>query len=362
MIFDNHGIVIPDVSFYQDDNSTPGKVDFVKMKAAGAMGVIIRAGQNSWEDPDFRDHWKAAREVGLPRGSYWFFDSRSGPGTQANLWRSLIGNDVPELGFWTDLEESYGGVFKGERNWRQLVLAMQAFYPGILHGVYTADWWWQAQVVAEPWFWKAYPLWVAQYVSQPSYVDLPAPWREGTAVLWQHTSSGNGPFYGAESMEIDLNFFNGDENKFKSYFHLTETLPSPDGETGETMARIIKGTVVATAIQRRQAPAGDAFMPARYLQKMDVIEADRQDTLLPQWLHLTKINGVAVVGDDWVSAGMSEQYISWEWVDVPTEPEPPTPAPDTVSVDIEADIVATFNDVQYHGVIAFGNVQLQKVE
>jgi hypothetical protein len=130
------------------------------------------------------------------------------------------------------------------------------------------------------------------------------------------------------------------------------------------MTRIIKGTVVTTAIQRRQSPAGNAFSPARYLQRNDVIEADRQDTALPQWLHLTNINGVAVVGDDWVSAGASEQYISWEWAEVSVEPppvEPPPADPDAVAVDIEMDVVATFNGSQYHGVIAFGNVQLQKV-
>jgi lysozyme len=365
MIFNNCNLIVPDISFWQDDNSTPNGIDFAAMKAAGAVGVIIRAGQNSWLDSDFHTNWNAAKAAGLPRGSYWFYDSRTEPAKQANQWHAAIGNDLPELGLWADLEESYNGPYQGEGNCKQFALAVGAYFPRTMQGVYTAAWWWsdtQRRMVDDA-FWGAYPLWNAQYGVSSSFVAVPRPWqnRQDKIVFWQFTASGDGAKYGVESKEIDLNLFNGDENKFKSYFNLTETLPSPDGETGETMTRIIKGTVVATAIQRRQMPAGDAFMPARYLQKNDVIEADRQDTLLPQWLHLTKINGVAVVGDDWVSAGMSEQYISWEWVDVQTEPEPPTTDPDTVSVDIEADIVATFNGAQYHGVIAFGNVQLLKV-
>src|SRR5689334_25376578 len=98
MNFNNQGLIIPDVSFYQDNDLTPRGVDFAQMKAAGAVGVIIKAGQNSWRDPDFISNWRAAREAGLPRGAYWFYDSRSEPGNQATVWRGLINGDLPELG------------------------------------------------------------------------------------------------------------------------------------------------------------------------------------------------------------------------------------------------------------------------
>ena len=45
-------IIGPDVSFYQDDPTTPAAINFVKM-AANAGYVIIRAGQNTWEDVKF---------------------------------------------------------------------------------------------------------------------------------------------------------------------------------------------------------------------------------------------------------------------------------------------------------------------
>ena len=74
----------PDVSFHQDDNGTAQQIDFAKMRAAGAGFVIIRVGQNSWVDPDFRRNYQAAKDAGLPRGCYWFYDSRTSPGGEGS--------------------------------------------------------------------------------------------------------------------------------------------------------------------------------------------------------------------------------------------------------------------------------------
>lgn len=233
MNFTNLGVVVPDGSFWQDDNSTPQKIDFEKMKQMGAKGVILRAGQNSWLDPDFKDYWKAAREAGLPRGSYWFYDSRTDPAKQANLWHAAICDDLPELGLWTDLEEAYGGPYKGEKYWKQFVLSVAVYFPHVpVQGIYTANWWWQNQIVTDPLFWSHYPLWVAQYGVGAEDVVLPKPWRDRgqEPVFWQFTESGDGLAYGAESLEIDLNLFNGDEAKFASYFSFA---PVPDGGTME---------------------------------------------------------------------------------------------------------------------------------
>src|SRR5690349_7631969 len=78
-------VIGPDVSFYQDDPETPQGIDFKRMKASAGY-VIIRAGQNVWVDSDFKGNWLAAKQAGLPRGSYWFYDSRVEPKKQAELW------------------------------------------------------------------------------------------------------------------------------------------------------------------------------------------------------------------------------------------------------------------------------------
>ena len=69
-------VIGPDVSFYEDDPETPQGIDYVKMRASAGY-VIIRTGQNIWVDSDFKLNWREAKLAGIPRGAYWFYDSRS---------------------------------------------------------------------------------------------------------------------------------------------------------------------------------------------------------------------------------------------------------------------------------------------
>jgi hypothetical protein len=46
--------------------------------------IIIRAGQNLWEDREFDISWKASKGV-LPRGSYWFFDGFTNKGVSMDF-------------------------------------------------------------------------------------------------------------------------------------------------------------------------------------------------------------------------------------------------------------------------------------
>lgn len=89
-------IIGPDVSFYQDEPTTPQGIDFVKMRASAEF-VIIRAGQNLWPDSDFKYNWREAKIAMLPRGSYWFYDSRVAPKKQAELWVEQFEGDFGEL-------------------------------------------------------------------------------------------------------------------------------------------------------------------------------------------------------------------------------------------------------------------------
>ena len=109
-------VIGPDVSFYQDDPETPQGIDFVKMRKSAGY-VIIRAGQNSWVDSEFKISWRQAKLAGLPRGSYWFYDSRTEPKKQAELWVQQFGGDFGELPLFADFEESYMGPYRGWKNW-----------------------------------------------------------------------------------------------------------------------------------------------------------------------------------------------------------------------------------------------------
>lgn len=206
-------IIGPDISFYQDDPNTPKSVDFEKMKSAGAEFVILRAGQNSWIDSDFKDYWTRSKGI-LPRGSYWFYDSRSSPKSQADRWRGAIGDDLPEIGIWADFEERYGGAWGNEKFFREFMEHLKDLFPSSVEiGVYTAYYYWEARVKDRP-YWHQFPLWVANYdVVKP---QIPPPWTDWT--FWQYTDRGDGKKYGAESFRIDLNYYNGDKAKMYQTF------------------------------------------------------------------------------------------------------------------------------------------------
>ncbi len=79
-------------------------------------------------------------------------------------------------------------------------------------GLYTAPGFWKQYGSQDP-KWARRPLWVANWgVTTPV---VPAPWKTWT--YWQFTNKGNGPLYGAESLDLDMDWFNGDEAALYRY-------------------------------------------------------------------------------------------------------------------------------------------------
>ena len=222
-------VIGPDVSFYQDDDSTPEGIDFAKMKE-NADFVIIRVGQNQWIDSDFRTNWAAAKQIGLPRGSYWFYDSRVEPQRQAELWYEALKDDPGELPLCADFEDNYGGAHGGWRKWYTFLETLKNLLPNKEIVIYTASFYWQENgpdpntEASSLEYFHQYPLWIANYgVSKP---NVPAPWGEDEWLWWQYTAHGDGATYGVESKNIDLNYFNGDLAAFRARFNLSDT-PTP---------------------------------------------------------------------------------------------------------------------------------------
>ncbi len=219
-------VIGPDVSFYQDDNTTPAGIDFIKMKTQADF-VIIRVGQNEWIDSDFHTNWAAAKKAGLPRGSYWFYDSRVEPKRQAELWRDALGDDLGELPLCVDLEEEYGGQYGDWRKWYAFIEYLKEFMPEKEIIIYTAYYYWvehgpdaSTQASSLEYF-HQYPLWIANYdVAEPR---VPAPWGKDEWLLWQYTVHGDGALFGVESGNLDLNYFNGTLEEFRARFNISST-------------------------------------------------------------------------------------------------------------------------------------------
>lgn len=221
--------ILPDVSFWQDNPNTPKGIDFNKMKTQ-TSSVIIRAGQNLWQDNEFDISWKNAKNAGMYRGSYWFYDSRANPKRQAEKWVEIMGNDLGELPMWCDFEDRYGGDFHGWKHWFNFMERLKQLIPNKELGVYTGYYYWQEFASGVKYF-SQYPLWIAWY--NPFEPLVPSIWKDWT--LWQYTDNGDGNLYGVESKNIDLNYFNGTEAEFMKFFNLDS---NPIPSTKETTLKV----------------------------------------------------------------------------------------------------------------------------
>lgn len=224
-------VLIVDTSKWQNDPDTPQNIDYVKMKSMGVEGVIMKAGQGDWVDRDFLVNWKNAKEAGLPRGAYWFYDNSYHPQKQAEAFLSLKLEEA-ELGVWLDLESRISGQYMGWKNWYNFLVRLQQSLPRKLIGIYTGYYYWTEFTTGSgispaslSWF-KQFPLWLAWYGNEPM---IPTPWKDLT--LWQFTDLLEGKKYGVESEELDGNYFNGSLQQYYEYFGLDGTVQPPPGTT-----------------------------------------------------------------------------------------------------------------------------------
>ena len=302
-------IIGPDVSFYQDDPGTPNGINFTRMNQAADF-VIIRAGQHLYADSDFKDNWRRAKEAGLPRGSYWFYDSRADPKQQAELWVSLLEGDMGELPLFADIEENYKGEFSGWRHWKDFLDRLKSLAGSKEIGIYTAYYYWLDNApitqAGELEYFHRYPLWIANYgVEQPL---VPKPWVAGEWLFWQFTAMGDGLAYGVESLDIDLDYFNGDAQAFASRFNVPvpdEDPPLPD-PTGK------KYVVNAGALYVREGP-GTNYRSVGHLVRNDIVEVLAANTD-GSWMQVRRIS-------DGLTGWCSSAYLVR--VSPPDNPPPP---------------------------------------
>jgi GH25 family lysozyme M1 (1,4-beta-N-acetylmuramidase) len=316
-------VIGPDVSFYQDDPETPQGIDFVKMKASAGF-VIIRAGQNLWPDPDFKFNWREARKAGLPRGSYWFYDSRADPAEQAGLWISLFEGDLGELPLFADFEENYQGPYKGWRKWYDFLEELKKLAPGREISIYTAFYYWRdnapnatTQATSLEYF-HQYPLWIANYsATKPS---VPKPWTPDEWLFWQYTEVGDGKLYGVETNGIDLNYFNGDQDALKTRFNIPALpLPTPEPEPppgGGTQTG--KQHKVTTAALRVREGPGTNFNVIGMVHLNDIVD-ELEATNDHSWIRIQNQNGL--IG--WCSSAYLIEISPTPPPPPPVEPPPP---------------------------------------
>ncbi|MCC6146318.1 MAG: glycoside hydrolase family 25 protein [Anaerolineaceae bacterium] len=225
-----------DVSFWQDNNSTPQQIDWRKAKTAGAVFAFIKASQATFTDSDFDYNWQEAKAASILRGAYHFYDYRISPKTQADHVIKLLKGDPGELPPVLDLEQ--------HPNWPlpprdTLLSAIKTFLETLEKAVgrkplfYTNPSMIYYTLKPVPSWLSAHPLWIAHYgVPQPTMIN---PWTTWT--FWQWTNKGDGLAFGMESKELDMNWFNGSEVELRAWAGV-EPGPPPPLSLEEKVARL----------------------------------------------------------------------------------------------------------------------------
>src|SRR5690349_18695554 len=210
-------VILTDISFYQR------YANFEAMKNAGVSGAIFRAGQNTWEDSCVQRYMDDAEDNKMPFGTYWFYDSRVSPQSQAKKWKEVLGNHKTQLMCWSDYEENYGGQYRGWKYLYDFLEACKQEMPDRKFGIYTGYYYWLNNspiMGASLDYFAQYPLWLAWYTMDSTQVKVPRPWSKLT--IWQNTAKGDGTKLGVGSLNIDMDVFNGTKEEFKDFFGITD--------------------------------------------------------------------------------------------------------------------------------------------
>ena len=221
----------------QDISTWNGQMNFQKSVVAGSHFTFIRVGSIDntngicYKDYQFDRNMAAVKNV-LPWGGYWYFRPNWDANTQAVYFSNLLKPYEFQLPPVIDVEAD-PSTWNGKSispNVHADMIAQFIFrvtknlsLPKII--IYTRSTYWNIYVEARA-GWKNQDLWIARYA------NLDHPWGDGKYKIrdwddykfWQYTSNGNGLAYGngptsngATSKDIDLDWFNGDQNAFNVY-------------------------------------------------------------------------------------------------------------------------------------------------
>lgn len=290
-------VLFVDVSHWQ------GNINFLTLKAAGIKGVIIKCGQGIAIDSRFRENWQKAQAAGLWVGCYWFYDSRIEPKRQAATWANeLKPIGLGQLPCFGDYEEKYGGAYAGILYFTTFMLEFQKL-TGLRDdqlGVYTGYFYWQDHGINDS-FWSRYWLWIAWYGSELDVI-VPKPWTQEQVWGWQFTDQGDGKLLGAESAELDLNYFIKGLDVFEQWYGETgDVTPPPD--TGVSGMYRVWSELYAMSLRKTASILGEKVESyARYTDFIcDQINVPPVSggLLGDRWAHVIKVGGVEK--DLWVA-------------------------------------------------------------
>jgi len=187
-----------------DVSKWQGEIDWDAVAGAGIQFAFIRATHGAEIlDEWFDTNWRRAREVGIARGAYQFFEGGDDPVEQADAFLSMLPalepGDLPPV---IDVESPDGnpGVAQYQDNVRTWLDRVEAAL-GVPPIIYTGKYYWDDHLGGTDEF-QDHPLWDAWW--SDSCPDTPRGWSEWT--FWQYSSTGRVP---GISGNVDRDRFDG---------------------------------------------------------------------------------------------------------------------------------------------------------
>jgi GH25 family lysozyme M1 (1,4-beta-N-acetylmuramidase) len=239
-----------DVSSWQDNGTTPQRIDWTKPAAHGVKFVINRVAFAATKDDDFDYNWNAQRGL-YQRGGYGFWGYWPGAPDVAVQARAVVNILRPDPG---EFPVVYADVEKASSSYPDLPIrtialpSLERYMKGIEDGlgigtgIYTniagllklspiPAW-----LLAKP-LWIAWPLSPSTGETVEAFIErtkIRPPLKEWTDFkFWQFSWTGPGKQMGMESSGLDMDYFNGTEQDLINYCGGTVTPPPP--ATGGTM-------------------------------------------------------------------------------------------------------------------------------
>jgi GH25 family lysozyme M1 (1,4-beta-N-acetylmuramidase) len=273
-----------DISRWQNQPETPQYVDMDKAKAAGIRFAFIKASQGTFTDRDFKNNWQNAKAAGLLRGAYHYLDWNYPIASQAAYFVNLLRADPGELPPVLDYESrvSVPARAAAERAARDFCEYVEREL-GVAPILYTSPSYW-AEFGLSDLYWRKYPLWIAHYTTAAAPI-VPQPWK-GTDgqpgpgwTFWQYTSHGDGLKYGAESLNVDLNWWNGSEAELYAFAGITGE-PEPPGKDEPMTENLYKQNALGYVARSVNDPGWGNTAFAFYVGygcKLDGVEKPNDD-------------------------------------------------------------------------------------
>ena len=173
-----------------------------------------------YTDPTLRDNWQRYKDAGFLVTAYLVTAPREPACTRRitakahlDLFFNAVSGLQPDFPWVVDAELQRTEINSYITNLNKDVVTglynAQSKFPII----YTRQTWWDYYVNPDT-LWGQCDLWAARYAAY-----LTSPWSDGlykfrdwdTWKFWQYTSHGDGRYFGASSLDLDLDWFNGDE-------------------------------------------------------------------------------------------------------------------------------------------------------